>query len=388
LLNNVQLLKGAIATMNDDKNTEIDKQSKVYTQSKIKLSVIHMLMELLLLGIGAFTISKPIYRFVSTYIHNEYLQLIAFFIVFGGLLSLMLLPLEFYQGYVIEHKFKLSNQTFLRWCIEELKSLMVSLIIGVPLLLLFYFFIKLTSIWWLYFAIVVFIVAIVLAKVAPVLIFPLFYKFTPIDNEQLKNTLNDLMQQHGLKLKGIYSFNLSKNTNKANAAFTGLGKSRRIILSDTLINEFSINEIKSVFAHELGHYIHKHILKNIIISGFIIIISFYICSYFYEITLPSAGYTNRFDIAALPLLIFYLSVFSLLLMPVLNTLSRYYEKQADMYALATTNDPDSFISTMEKLAAMNLSTKEQHPLIEFFMYSHPTIAKRIALANDYRRIQS
>jgi len=222
LLNNVQLLKGAIATMNDDKNTEIDKQSTIYTQSKIKLSVIHMFLELLLLGIGALTISKPIYRFVSTFIHNEYLQLIAFFIVFGGLLSLMLLPLEFYQGYVIEHKFKLSNQTFLRWCIEELKSLMVSLIIGVPLLLLFYFFIKLTSIWWLYFAIVVFIVAIVLAKVAPVLIFPLFYKFTPIDNEQLKNTLNDLMQQHGLKLKGIYSFNLSKYK-QSKCSFYGIG---------------------------------------------------------------------------------------------------------------------------------------------------------------------
>jgi len=361
-----------------------DSQSALYTKTKIKLSVIHMVVELTLLGVGAFTISKPLYQLLSPYIKNEYMLLIVFFTAFGGLLSIILFPLEFYQSYIVEHKFGLSNQTVLDWCIEECKSLLVSIVIGLPLMLLFYYFIKLTALWWLYFAFVVFVFAIILAKIAPVLIFPLFYKFTPIDNDELKSVLTELMNKHNLTVTGIFSFNMSKDTKKANAAFTGLGKTRRIILSDTLLQEFTVNEIKTVFAHELGHYVHNHITKNIMLGGIAIVVSFYVCSYIYEITLLGIGFSNRFDIAALPILIFYLSLFSLLLMPLLNTLSRYFERQADVYALKVTNDPESFVSTMEKLAAMNLSQKEQHPLIEFFLYSHPTIAKRIELAKNYR----
>ncbi len=375
-------------TINTNTSTNNNDKSAIYTKTKLKLSVLHMIMELLLLGIGAFTISQPLYKLLSPLIQNDYLLLLAFFTCFGALLSLVLLPLEFYQTYIVEHKFELSNQNVLDWCIEELKSLLVSAIIGLPLALLFYYFIKATPLWWLYFALVVFIVAIVLAKIAPILIFPIFYKFAPIDNEELKNSLTELMNTHGLHVAGIFSFNMSKDTKKANAAFTGLGKTRRIIISDTLLNDFTVNEIKTVFAHELGHYAHKHIIKNILLSGIIIVVSFYICSYFYELTLRSAGYLYRYDIAALPILAFYLSIFSLLLMPLLNTLSRYYEKQADMYALKITDNPEAFISTMEKLAAMNLSQKEQHPLIEFFLYSHPTIAKRIQLAKNYRTTTS
>ncbi len=368
--------------MTSHANTEL--QSAVYTKTKLRLSILHMFLELFLLGVGAFTIAQPLYQLLSPIIKNEFVLLVAFFTAFGGLLSLILLPLEFYQSFVVEHKFGLSNQKVLDWCIEELKSLLVSVVIGLPLMLVFYYFIKTTPLWWLYFAIVVFVFAIVLAKIAPVLIFPLFYKFTPIDNDELKAVLTELMDTHGLHITGIFSFDMSKDTKKANAAFTGLGKTRRIILSDTMLNEFTPNEIKTVFAHELGHYVHKHIIKNIVVSGIIIFGSFYVCSYLYEITLYSVGYLHRYDIAALPILIFYLSVFSLLLMPLLNTLSRYYEKQADMYALKVTDDPDSFIATMEKLATMNLSQKQQHPLIECVLYSHPTIAKRIELAKNYR----
>ncbi len=369
-------------------NTNTDIQSAIYTKTKLRLSIVHMVLELILLGVGAFTISKPLYQLLSPLIKNDYILLVAFFTAFGGLLSLILLPLEFYQIYVVEHKFGLSNQTILDWCLEELKSLLVSIIIGLPLVLLFYYFLKVTALWWLYFAIVVFIFAIALAKVAPVLIFPLFYTFTPIDNQHLYDKLQKLMNDHGLHVKGIFSFNLSKDTKKANAAFTGFGKTRRIMLSDTLLQGFTVDEIITVFAHELGHYAHKHIVKNILISGFLIIGSLFICNSMYEMTLHCAGFTGRYDIASLPILFFYLSLFSLIVMPLINTLSRYYEKQADLYALTITNNPEAFIATMEKLAAMNLSQKEQHPLIEFFLYSHPTIAKRIALAKNYRATTS
>src|SRR5207244_4492708 len=131
---------------------------------------------------------------------------------------------------------------------------------------LFYYLIRNYELWWLYLAIIVWIYSVLLAQIAPVLIFPLFYKFKPIENESLKERIMKLCEKVGFKVKGVYTFDMSKNTKKANAAFTGLGKSKRIILGDTLISGFSEDEIETVFAHELGHYKKGHIKKNILYS--------------------------------------------------------------------------------------------------------------------------
>jgi STE24 endopeptidase len=260
----------------------------------------------------------------------------------------------------------------------------VGIVVGVPVAVMFFFLLRATGwYWWFYFGFFLFFVSVFLARVAPVLIFPLFYTFREIDSEEVRESIMALMKGQGIDVKGIYSFNLSKNTKKANAGFTGLGRSRRIILSDTLMERFSPAEIAVVFAHELGHYRMGHIVKSILAGTASIFISFYLCGELYRLTLGWLGYVHPWEIAALPVLFFYLTLFSLVTMPASNALSRKFEREADRYALEKTGDRDSFVSAMEKLAELNLADRDPNPVTEFMFYSHPSIKKRIAFARSH-----
>ena len=188
----------------------------------------------------------------------------------------------------------------------------------------------------------------------------------------------------GLAFRGIYTFNMSKKTRKANAGFTGIGRTRRIILSDTLVENFSPREIAVIFAHEMGHYKKRHILKNLVLGAAIIFLSLRLCGYVYSATISAMGYGRIHDVAALPVLLLYLSLFSLAIMPMTNAISRRYEVQADTFALETTGDRESFITSMEKLAEQNLADRNPHPVEEFVFYSHPSIGRRVAFARGYK----
>jgi STE24 endopeptidase len=176
---------------------------------------------------------------------------------------------------------------------------------------------------------------------------------------------------------------LSKTTKKANAAFTGMGKTKRIILGDTLLENFTVDEIEAVFAHEVGHYVHKHIYIGIIVSTISSFLSFYLADFFYVKVLPLFSFSNISDPAALPLLFLILSLITLIITPFSNALSRKHERQADLYALQNINNPESFKTSMIKLSDLNLSNQEPHPLVEFFFYSHPSIKKRVAFAENF-----
>lgn len=366
-------------------NTE---NAKKYTTAKIRLSVINMILNLILLVILAFSpLAVIIEKNIMQFNINIYLS----FLIFAGICSLAIglinLPLDFYNGYILEHKYSLSNQSFFAWLKEGLKGLSLSLIIGIPLLLLFFLLIKnVPNLWWLIFAAIIFIFSALLAQLAPVLIFPLFYKFKEITEGEVYSELTKILEQQKISFRGIYSFNMSKDTKKANAAFTGFGKTRRIILADTLLNEFNPAEIKTIFAHELGHLKFKHIIKNIAFSGTVTFLSLFICNLIYNKISMAMGYSSQYQFAPLSILVLCLSLFGLLLMPLTNIISRYYEVQADRYALVTTGDKASFISAMEKLAGMNLSDKEPNPIAEFLLYSHPSIKKRIKLADSFNKI--
>ncbi len=284
---------------------------------------------------------------------------------------------------MVEHRFGLSNQTFFGWLKESLKGTALNIVIGVPVALAFYWFIRSTgNLWWFWFGLFVFVLSVFLARIAPVVIFPLFYKFKELDNGEIKERVEKILADVNINIKGIFSFNMSKDTKKANAGFTGLGKTKRIILSDTLLENFTVDEIGVVFAHEAGHYKYRHIVKNIMFSTVVIFASFYLCGQSYAWTVSKMGFAHIYDLAALPVLMLYLSFFGLLMMPVTNSISRRYEYQADAYALATTGNLEAFTSTMEKLAAINLSDKEPHPVVEFFFYSHPSIKRRIDAAKS------
>jgi STE24 endopeptidase len=256
----------------------------------------------------------------------------------------------------------------------------VSLPIVIGVLLFLYYCLSIYGpLWWLPVSVGLTFLSVVLARIAPVIILPLFYKLTPLEDATLKERILNLCASAGVKIEGIFSFNLSKNTKKANAAFTGIGKAKRIMLGDTLIKEFNEDEIETVFAHELGHYTRHHIRTGIIISIVSTFLGLFITSLCYSWSLDQLGFSSAAELAALPLLALWLSIFGLVTSPLGNMISRRHERQADTYAIRKTEKKEAFISALRKLASMNLADPEPHPLVEFLFYSHPSIAKRISM---------
>ena len=371
----------------DNENNELrDEDAKKYNRIKNTISIIDIIITVIIMTILAFSgISKIITTEIELYAQNPYLQFLLFLFVVGIASQLIDLPMDIYSSYILEHRYDLSNQTIFKWIMERMKSLLVGLCIGVPIMLVFYYLLRIVGDdWWLYFSVFIILVAIVLARIAPIIIFPLFYKFKQLDNEEMKEGISAILEKYDINIKGIFTFNMSKDTKKANAGFTGIGKSKRIILSDTLMENFSTDEISGIFAHELGHYTKRHIVKGIFLSSVTIFLSFYVCGQLYAWTISKFGFIYTYDIAAIPILFFFLSLFGLITMPLTNFVSRRFEIEADIFAIRTTGDKDSFISGMEKLAKINLADKEPNRIIEFLFYSHPSIKKRIELANDLK----
>jgi len=333
--------------------------------------------------------SKELENYLSEYFSNQYLLFLVFLFIVGLIGSILSFPISFYTGYYLEHKYNLSNQTLWKWILEGIKGLLVSLVIGVPILLLFYFTLnQFSDLWWLPFATLMFFISVVLSQIFPILIFPIFYKITPIENENLKERINKLARNARLKVENVYRFDMSKNTKKANAAFTGLGKTKRIILGDTLLDNYSEDEIETVIAHELGHFKKKHIQKNILIGTVSSFLTLYLIAILYQNSLNWFGFNSITEIPALPLLALWSMLIGLIQSPLGNILSRKFEFEADEYAINETKKPLAFIKTLEKLTDQNLGDKEPHPFVEWFFYSHPSIKNRISAIERFAKIKN
>jgi STE24 endopeptidase len=355
------------------------KDYKKYNNIKLAVGiskgVVSFILILLFVGLSY---STTLVDYLSGYISNSYLLFIAFVFAVGVATSILFAPVNYYTEFYLEHKYNLSNQTFIKWIIENLKGLLVSTLIGVPILLFFFYVLnEFGSMWWLPLAAGLFIISVVLGRIAPVLILPLFYKVTPIDNNELKERIERLAKDAGIKVENVYKFNMSKNTKKANAAFTGLGKSKRILLGDTLLENYTQDEIETVIAHEMGHYKKKHIIKNIILGTVTSFLTLFIVAFLYENTIALFGYNSITEIAALPVLSLWAALIGLIQSPFGNILSRKFEYEADEYAVTATGKPLPYISTLEKLTEQNLADKDPHPFVEWFFYSHPSINNRI-----------
>ena len=353
--------------------------AKKYNNIKLAIGISEGIVSFILLLLFVFLgYSLQLESFLSNYFSNPYLLFISFLFVIGIAGSVLSFPVSYYSGFYLEHKYNLSNQTFWKWIWEGLKGLLVSLVIGVPILLTFYFFLNyFESIWWLPFAIIMFLISVVLSQIFPVLIFPIFYKVTPIEDEILKEKIKSLGQKAGINVENVYKFNMSKNTKKANAAFTGLGKTKRIILGDTLLDKYSVEEIETVIAHELGHYKKKHIVKNILIGTASSFLTLFVIALLYQNSLSWFGFDSITQVSALPLLALWSMLIGIIQSPLGNILSRKFEYEADEYAVIETKNPLAFKNTLEKLTDQNLGDKEPHPFVEWFFYSHPSIKNRI-----------
>lgn len=358
---------------------ERQKTAKLYNRTKIILGIGGTIFFFgLTVALVVSGLSKELDSIAHTYAANDYLALLIFVTVFGLAETILALPLSFYSGYYLEHKYRLSNQTFFGWIWEGLKGMFVSIPLAVPILLAFYFCLRSYGpLWWLPVGTVLFLLTVVLARLAPVLIFPLFYKFVPIDESPMKEKILTLCRKVGVAVEGIFTFNLSKNTKKANAAITGIGKSKRIVLGDTLVQNFTDEEVATVFAHELGHFKMRHIWVMMAIGTLNSFLGLFLTAQLYEMSLPWLGFARSDQIGALPLLSLWLGLYSMLSSPISNHVSRKHEYSADKYAVRMTGDKGAFVRALTKLASINLADPTPPPMIEFLFHSHPSISKRI-----------
>ena len=298
--------------------------------------------------------------------------------------AVVALPLSFYGGYVLEHRYDLSTQTFGHWVREQAKGAAVGAVFALVGLNLLYAALRAwPDAWWLAAGAGFSVITILLANLAPVLLLPIFFHITPLARDALRVRLVALAERAGVRVVNAYEWRVSDRTKKANAALTGLGRTRRIMVSDTLLSEYSDDEIEMVLAHELGHHVHKDIWKGIAFETALAFAGFYLASRLLVAFAPRFHLRGPHDIAGLPLLLLSAGAVSFVLVPLANALSRLFERNADRYALDLGKNAAAFISAMRRLGSQNLA--EEHPsrLTRIIFYSHPPVAERIEFARRH-----
>jgi len=316
-------------------------------------------------------------------LHMSLRLLAMFLIVIAGHVCVSF-PLSCYSGHVLEHRFGLSTQTFGGWLWRYAKRNALAVGFGLVLVLGLYWLIWITGpIWWLVAAGAFFVLSVLLGQLAPVLILPLFYKIEKLDAPEITQRLDRLAQGTGLSIAGVYRIRLSQETVKANAMLAGLGRTRRVMLGDTLLTGFTPEEIEVVFAHEIGHHVFRHIYKLIAAGILYSAAGFWICDRLLLVSVAHwDGNYRTLPVASLPLLMLILTIFALLLEPLQNLVSRRFERQSDRYALRRTGLRDAYLSAFRKLARLNKDDPSPHWLDVLLFHSHPPIAERLALAEQ------
>jgi STE24 endopeptidase len=314
---------------------------------------------------------------------NRWVRAITTGFTYAIALQILSLPFDFYSSFVLEHRYGLSKQSFLRWVWKEMKGYLLAAPLLLVLVLGLYAVLWFTGEWWwLVAAVGWLLLTLLLAKILPVLILPLFYKVTRLEDSELLGRLQRLAEGTGLGIEGIYTLQLSDETRKANAALAGLGKSRRVLLGDTLLTEFTPEEIEIVFAHEVGHHAHRHLLQLIAFQVVLTTAGLWLAGRVLALAAGPLGYPGPTDPAAFPLLLLVLGGFGLLLLPLKNGMARWFERQSDRYALKRTGNPTAYRSAFEKLGRMNKADAEPHPLLVWLLHDHPPIRQRIAAADE------
>jgi STE24 endopeptidase len=295
------------------------------------------------------------------------------------------LPLAFYGGFVLERRYGLSNETLRGWAIDQAKSFALGLVLGGGAALIIY-----TTIgwsperWWLAAGLVFAGVIVGMANLAPVLLLPIFYSVKPLTREVLAARLLRLADRAGARVLGAYEWGLGEKTKKANAALTGIGHTRRILVSDTMLAEYTDDEIEVVLAHELAHHVHGDIWKSIVFQIALIVAGFFVAARVLQASVEILGLEGPADVAGLPLLVLAAGGVSLVMVPIAHAMSRAFERSADRFALDLTRNPSAFISAMRRLGAQNLAEDRPSRLVQLLFYSHPPLRERIAAAEAFR----
>ncbi len=311
------------------------------------------------------------------------LALLVYLAMVAAIFEVAGFPLEFYSGYVVERRFGLSRMTLGGWVKDRLKGLGIGAVLGAGIGELFYWALERhPGTWWLWVAGALILFAVLLAQLAPVLLFPIFFKFRPIEDEELIERVRGLAARAGARVSTVLEWKLGEKTSKANAALTGWGATRRVLLADTLLEHHTPEEIETIVAHELGHYVHRDIPLAIVMESALTLVSLWAVNEVLVWATPLAGFRGLADFANLPLVMLVVTAVSLVALPLVNGYSRWRERRADRFALRLTHNPEAFISAMRKLAEQNLAETQPNRAVEFLFHGHPSIAKRIAAAEQ------
>jgi len=390
-------------------------EAKQYGRRDLVYSLADKAVDVVYLGVAAFLLAQPIDRWLGGWAwlgRFETLRLVALFLVVTAGHIVVSFPLSFYAGHVLEHRYELSTQTFAGWLWRYAKKMALAVAFTAAMFVGIYWLIWTTGrYWWLLAAAAFFFVGILIGQLAPVLILPLFYKSEKLDDPELAGRIGRLAEEAGLSIEGVYRIVLSDETVKANAMLAGLGRTRRVLLGDTLLDGFTHEEIEVVFAHEIGHHARRHLWKMLLAGLVISVVGLWICDRLMAgwaagpqgaVSAPfsepaplappagrgaggegsSGGLYAAFPVDALPLLMLILTVFGTLLEPVQNAISRRFERQADRYALERTQTADAYCSAFRKLAKLNKDDPNPHWLDVLLFHGHPPISQRLAMAEQ------
>lgn len=369
---------------------ERQKKAKEYSRISRRLFVVDLILGgvyalvwLLIPGGGSQNLALLLKSALLTLTANDWLLVLLFAAIFGGVYYLLDLPLSYYDGFVLPHRFGLSTETLKGWIVDEIKGLAIGGVLGGIVLEVIYAVLRAApDTWWLWASGILLLFSVVLSNLAPVLLMPLFNKFVPLGDEhaELAARLTQLAERAGVRVRGVFKFDMSRRTKAANAALTGIGNTRRIILGDTLLDEFTPDEIETVMAHELGHQANKDITLGIIVSTISTLGGLFLASLGLKAGAALLGFSSPADIAAFPLFLLVMGAYSLVTMPLGNAFSRWRERRADQFALRLTGNGAAYASALTRLANQNLADADPEPWVEFLLYSHPALGKRIAMA--------
>ncbi len=340
-----------------------------------------LLFLLFLIGTGiSLNIESRLKEFLSGFLFLHSLYFFAFYTAF----YLFTFPVSYLSSFRLEHKYGFSTQTLKGWLTDRAKGFIVGLVLGLIVFDAFYWFVqKSPRLWWFWSSIGFLFFSVILANLAPVLLIPIFYKYVPLKDNSLKERLIQLSRRARVKIIGVYNLKMSEKTRKANAALTGLGHTRRILLGDNLLKDYNPDEIETVIGHELGHHIHHHILRGILAGTVLTMGKFFVIFKTSPVFLNFINLPPINHVAAFPGIILSFGFIQFLITPLSTGLSRFFERQADQTAMRLTGKPQAFISTMAKFANLYLAMAYPPGLIEWYRYDHPSIGRRIGMAERF-----
>ncbi len=302
------------------------------------------------------------------------------------LLQIVELPFAYFQGYQLEHRYGLSTQSLSHWLADHAKGVVLGIVFAVAGTAVVFTALRNWDASWWWISAAVFAVAMIgLAQLAPVVLLPIFYKFKPLERPALVERLLALATRARTDVVGVFEWVLSGHTKKANAALAGMGKTRRILLSDTLLTDYSEDEIEVILAHELAHHVHRDLWRGIALQAASLVAGFYLADVVLRSLADPLELRGIADPAALPMLMLIGGVWSFISLPLANAMSRAQERAADRYALTTTRNVDAFVTAMKRLSQQNLAEEYPSPLVRWLFYSHPPIRERIDAARNFAR---